>query len=75
MKLKKVRLVFEYVIVAEDSESEGVAREFARDAIGDASSGDFDITIGEYKPGSVNNWDGECIPYGGDGNTRTSEYR
>jgi len=74
MKLKKVRLVLEYVIVAEDAEAEEVARKFARDACGDVSSQDFDITISEYMPGGVRNWDGECIPYGGDGNTRTREY-
>ena len=74
MKLKKVCLVLEYVIVAEDGEADEVAREFARDACGDVGREDFDITISEYAPGSVQNWDGECIPYGGDGNTRTREY-
>jgi hypothetical protein len=74
MKLKKVRLVLEYVVVAEDDESENIAREFACEACRDVGREDLDITISEYTPGSVQNWDGECIPYGGDGNTRTSEF-
>ena len=75
MKLKKVKVEFEYVIVVEnDADPDEVARRHVYEAIRDIGSHELDIYVSAYKPGSVDNWDDECIPYGGDGNTTTGEY-
>lgn len=78
-KLLTVRCTFDYVVVVDDTATE--AGEFtaawrnAREAFGDLSPDQCDFDIQPYlearKPYL---WDDECIPYGGDGNTRTGEY-
>lgn len=78
MKLVTVRARFDYVIVVDDSaefENElGVALNNLRDAANDLSVDDFNIHLYDYDKVKPTNWDDLCIPYGGDGNTRTSEY-
>ena len=72
-KLYTVKVSFDYVVVADNVHSAyTIGADYARDALSDLSISDCDMDVTEgvhaYK------WDGECIPYGGDGNTRTSEY-
>lgn len=75
MKLKKVQVEFDYVIVVNDGEdSEQVAREFISDAAGDLSRSDFSVVVTDYTPNSVCGWDDGCIPYNGGGNKTTGEY-
>jgi hypothetical protein len=73
-KLFTVTAHFDFVVVAEDiGDAIEVAQQSARDALSDISSFDLDFDV---HPGvHANGWDDECIPYGGDGNTRTGEYR
>lgn len=72
-KLYTVSVSFDYVVVAEDvNDADLVARGYARDAMGDIGQWDIDIDVVEGV--SAVGWDGDCIPYGGDGNTRTKEY-
>ncbi len=72
--LYTVRVTFDYVIVADDIyNAYGVAPGYAREALCDMDRNDLDINI---TPGvSAYKWDDECIPYNGDGNTRTGEYK
>ncbi len=72
MKLYMVEITTHAVVIADDEDH---AREVARDCRREAFSDDIDpqIEVGrevsklhELEAG----WDGECIPYGGDGNTR-----
>lgn len=72
-KLYTVTVHFDYVVVAEDvNDADLVARGYARDAMSDIGQWDIDIDVVEGV--SAQGWDGDCIPYGGDGNTRTKEY-
>ena len=72
-KLYTVTVSFDYVVVAEDQHDAFlVGRGYIKDALSDMSINDVDINVA---PGvHAYNWDGACIPYGGDGNTRTMEY-
>jgi hypothetical protein len=74
LKLYTATVTFDYVVVAEDEDNaDMVAREYAKDALGDISM--FDVDIGIVKGwNAAIGWDVECIPYGGDGNTRTGDY-
>jgi hypothetical protein len=74
-KLYAVRVGYEFVIVA-DSLGDAYARApyYVRDALSDISGHDVDLDIDEYDGTNAESWDDECIPYGGDGNTRTGEY-
>jgi hypothetical protein len=78
MKLVTVRASFDYVIVVDDSaeyENEIVlALNNLNDAARDLSVHDWDVDVYDYEQVKPNGWDDDCIPYGGDGNTRTSEY-
>lgn len=75
MKLKTVTLEFEFVIAVEDDDkAEETARDHILDAVRDMSTFDFDLIIRDYKKGGAQGWDDDCIPYGGDGNTRTGDY-
>lgn len=69
-KLYTVHVEYDYVVVADsDISAYAVAREYARDALSDLSTHDLDLDV---TPGvTATGWDGECIPYGGDGNKRT----
>lgn len=72
-KLYTVRVSFDYVIVAEDiHDAYTIAPEYARDALFDMNRNDIDLAI--VQGVSAYKWDDECIPYNGDGNTRTGEY-
>lgn len=74
MRLYTVKVSYDFVVVADsDREAEGVARGYAKDALSDMSIHDVDVDVVEGV--SAWGWDDECIPYGGDGNTRTGEYR
>ena len=72
--LYTVRLTIDYVVVADsEKEADEVAREMSTQALGDLSRYDLDIDV---LPGVMaDGWDDDCIPYGGDGNTRTGEYK
>lgn len=72
-KLYTVTVHFDYVVVAEDvNDADLVARGHIRDALSDI--GMFDVDVDVVEGVSAYGWDGDCIPYGGDGNTRTKEY-
>lgn len=74
MKLYTVSVGFDFVVVADDGkEAYRVARESFKDALGDMSIHDIDLFITNGVTAS--GWDDECIPYGGDGNTRTIDYK
>lgn len=79
MKLMTVTCHFEYVIVVEDDaefvDAIDVATETVREAFSDISIFDLDLYVVPYDHYKPNDWDDLCIPYGGDGNTRTSEYK
>ena len=73
-KLYTVRVSYDYVVAADNVEdAEVVGRGHAREALGDISIFDADIDVVEGV--SAYGWDDECIPYGGDGNKRTGEYK
>lgn len=73
MKLYTAKVAFDFVLVANDPISAfDVALAHMREAFGDIYRHDvgLDIETGVH----AYKWDDECIPYGGDGNTRTGEY-
>lgn len=74
MKLYTVTVEFDFVVVAEDEdEAREVAQSNVRQALSDISSYDLNYIV---EPGvHAYGWDDQCIPYGGDGNTRTGEYK
>ena len=72
-KLYTVRVEYDYVVLADnDLDAEAIGRGYAKDALGDMSIFDVDLFVEEGV--SAQGWDDDCIPYGGDGNTRTGEY-
>ena len=72
-KLYTVRATFDFVVVAEsDLEAHRIAPGYIKDALDDISAFDVDIDVSEGV--TAEGWDGECVPYGGDGNTRTKDY-
>ena len=77
-KLITVRCTFDYVVVVDDNaniaEAHVLAEDCVRDALYDLSSDQIDFELFPYKDVKPSGWDDECIPYGGDGNTRTGEY-
>ena len=73
-KLYTVTVSYEYVVVADDlTDAFSAGLEYAKEALGDMSIHDVDcdVVAGVHAYG----WDDECIPYGGDGNTRTGAYK
>ncbi|GAA4400510.1 hypothetical protein [Quisquiliibacterium transsilvanicum] len=74
MKLYEVSVEFTMVVQAGDEEDAwDVARENVRDAVGDA---DPHLHVVRRVTGAAqlrDGWDGMCIPYGGDGNTRIKD--
>ena len=73
-KLYTVTVHFDYVVVADDvNDADAVARGYIKDALSDMSVFDVDVDVEEGV--SAYGWDGDCIPYGGDGNTRTKDYQ
>lgn len=72
-KLFTVSVSFDYVVAADDIHAAyDVAYENATSAFGETPRTCimFDVVPGTNATG----WDGDCIPYGGDGNTRTKDY-
>lgn len=66
------------VVMATDStHAMQVAEETARESLGDISETDYDYGFGreikDEKQLSSIGWDGECLPYGGDGKTRLKD--
>ncbi len=73
-KLYKVKLKFEYVVVAENGgDAQEKAKEYAGDAFNDTSIRCMTLDVSEGS--DAFNWDDRCIPYGGDGNKTIAEYR
>ena len=74
MKLFTVTVEFDYVVVADsEDEAEHVARKTVKQALSDLDFWDLNYIV---EPGvHAYGWDDNCIPYGGDGNTRTKEYK
>lgn len=72
-KLYTVSVAYDYVVVAENQhDALEVGMGYAKEALSDMSIRDVDVDVA---PGvHAYNWDGQCIPYGGDGNTRTKDY-
>jgi hypothetical protein len=74
LKLYTARITFDFVLVAEDSITAfEVALNEMREAFSDLDrhAVDIDVNSGAH----AYKWDDECVPYGGDGNTRTSAYK
>jgi hypothetical protein len=76
MKPYAVVVSFNMIVMAEDdADAYHCARENASEAWGDTYDPKFEVCedmkteadLKRYK------WDGQCIPYGGDGNTRLSD--
>jgi hypothetical protein len=71
-----VEVSFTMIVMAEDEgDAYQCARENASEAWGDTYDPQFDVceqmkTEDDLKR---HKWDGQCIPYGGDGNTRLSD--
>lgn len=77
MKLITVTCKFDYVIVVADDEVDDpyfVANDEVRAAFSDLSVDQLQIHCVPYERCPAQGWDGDCVPYGGDGNTRTKEY-
>jgi len=74
LKLYTVKVSFDFVVAANDvHDAYQVGAAEAAEAFRDLSVRDMDMDV---TPGATAyKWDDECIPYGGDGNTRTSEYK
>jgi hypothetical protein len=74
MKFITVTATFQYVCVIDEDEDEyGVAEEYVREAMNDL--GPYNIEYGITDGIHCSDWDDMCIPYHGDGNTRTSDYK
>jgi hypothetical protein len=77
-KLLVARVHFDMVIaVDEDStyaENTALAQAVVSEAILDMSSSEFDIEFELFTGSNAEGWDGMCVPYGGDGNTRIKDY-
>ena len=74
MKLYTAKVSFDFVLVAENEhEAFATALSEMREAFADLDrhAVDVDIDLGAH----AYKWDDECVPYGGDGNTRTSAYK
>lgn len=72
-KLYTIKATYDYVVVADNiHDAYLVGRQYFKDALSDMPSTDVDLAAeqGVHAYG----WDDDCIPYGGDGNTRTGEY-
>lgn len=79
MKIYNVLVTFEttMVVIADDEdEAYVVAVENARQAIDDADERPTANVRGEvtHERHLRDGWDAQCVPYGGDGNTRLCQY-
>jgi hypothetical protein len=73
-KLYTITVSYDFVVVGEDvEEAYDNGMYYLREALSDMprDSVGIDVVPGVHADG----WDDECIPYGGDGNTRTGEYK
>ncbi|CAB5207138.1 hypothetical protein UFOVP183_34 [uncultured Caudovirales phage] len=74
MKLYTAKITFDFVVVAKNNHDAFlVALANMREAFSDLDRHDVDIDV--EKGVHAYKWDDECIPYGGDGNTQTAEYK
>jgi hypothetical protein len=78
-KLFRVSVEFDFVVVAEDDGEScwDAVEQHAREAFCDLVSSQMSYHVVPFKMEDMRKttgWDEECIPYGGDGNTRTGEY-
>jgi hypothetical protein len=75
MKLYMVEVTTYAVVMARDEiHALNVADAYKRDIFGDDPSPNIDVDRAIEKLSDLKHgWDGECIPYGGDGNTRLAD--
>lgn len=76
MKPYAVEVSFTMIVMAEDeTEAYHVADENAREAWGDTQSPDYMVLnpVTSEEQLKFRGWDGNCIPYGGDGDTRLKD--
>ncbi|MCS4234435.1 hypothetical protein [Stenotrophomonas sp. BIGb0135] len=75
MKMWNVEVSHVAVVLADNEiEAAEVARRFTREIVSDSDEAHCVVThevkaISDFRDG----WDGACLPYGGDGNTRINE--
>ena len=74
MKFITVTATFQYVcVVNEDEDRYGVAEDNCREAFNDLGYDMMDI---QWREGiHCDGWDDMCLPYNGDGNLRTGDYK
>lgn len=73
-KLYTVRVTYDYVVVADSvNDAYAVGQSYIKEALRDMPIQDVDLDVVEGD--NAYGWDDECVPYGGDGNTRTGEYK
>jgi len=71
--LYTVRVSYDYVVAADGvDEAYAIGQSCIKEALYDMPINDVDVDVLEGV--HAHGWDNECIPYGGDGNTRTGEY-
>lgn len=75
-KLYEVEIIVRAVILADNmADATSVSMREARDIVRHDDMGDCDVVCEIKDAGSLPpGWDVQCIPFGGDGNTRISEY-
>lgn len=75
MKLFAIEIKTAAMIAAEDAEQAlEIAERDARQIFGEDGSPTIELDSEIKSIGSLpNGWDGECLPYGGDGNTRLKD--
>ncbi|QHS09033.1 hypothetical protein [Sinimarinibacterium sp. NLF-5-8] len=74
MKAYMVEITTYAVVMAEDEgHAERVATDYRHDALGDDWNPRIEVEREVTRLEDLDHgWDGQCIPYGGDGNTRLS---
>lgn len=68
-----VTVEFQYIIAAHDKiEAAKVAEKYLGEAFNDTGLTDMTMNVGDFTlpPG----WNGDCFPYGGDGDLTISDY-
>lgn len=75
MKPYLIEITTHAVVMAEDEDhARSVADSYKREAFGDDPNPRIEVECEVAKLQDLEHgWDGECIPYGGDGNTRLAE--
>lgn len=77
-RLMKIEVSFDMVIVVDSDanigECDKIARQSIKEAVDDMSRKEFDVSIEAYE-NNAKYWDGDCVPYGGDGKTRIKDYK